>query len=82
MKKSLNRLIPLVLSLVLAGCSSASSAASDQSSGISGTYNAARIAAEELMELYEGRFVHIVDSLGCGFGNGARCMRGLGREGQ
>ena len=39
MKKSLNRLIPLVLSLVLAGCSSASSAASDQSSGISGTFS-------------------------------------------
>ena len=40
------------------------------SSGISGTYNAARIAAQELMELYRSRFVHIVDSLGCGFGNG------------
>ena len=38
------------------------------SSGISGTYNAARLAAQELMELYKGRFVHIVDSLGCGFG--------------
>ena len=45
------------------------------SSGISGTYNAARIAAEELMELYEGRFVHIVDSLGCGFGNGLLAVR-------
>lgn len=40
------------------------------SSGISGTYQAARLAAQELMELYTGRFVHIVDSLGCGFGNG------------
>ncbi len=45
------------------------------SSGISGTYNAARLAAEELMELYEGRFVHIVDSLGCGFGNGLLAVR-------
>ena len=45
------------------------------SSGISGTFNAARIAAEELMELYEGRFVHIVDSLGCGFGNGLLAVR-------
>ena len=53
------------------------------SSGISGTYNAARIAAEELMELYEGRFVHIVDSLGCGFGNGLLAVRAarLSREG-
>lgn len=40
------------------------------SSGISGTYNAARLAAQELMETYKDRFVHIVDSLGCGFGNG------------
>ena len=40
------------------------------SSGISGTYNAARIAAQELMEQYRERFVHIVDSHGCGFGNG------------
>lgn len=40
------------------------------SSGISGTYNAARIAATELMEKYTDRFIHIVDSLGCGFGSG------------
>jgi len=45
------------------------------SSGISGTYNAARIAAEELRELYTGRFIHIVDSLGCGFGNGLLAVR-------
>ena len=44
------------------------------SSGISGTYNAARLAAQELMEQYKGRFVHIVDSLGCGFGNGILAM--------
>ncbi|MCR4902750.1 MAG: DegV family protein [Butyrivibrio sp.] len=40
------------------------------SSGISGTYNAAKVAAEELMEEFPGRFIHIVDSMGCGFGNG------------
>ncbi len=40
------------------------------SSGISGTYAAAVTAAKELMEEFSGRFVHIVDSLGCGFGNG------------
>ena len=44
------------------------------SSGISGTYNAARIAAQELMEQYRSRFVHIVDSHGCGFGNGLLAM--------
>ena len=53
------------------------------SSGISGTCNAARIAAGELMELYNGRFVHIVDSLGCGFGNGLLAVRAaeLSRQG-
>ena len=53
------------------------------SSGISGTCNAARIAAGELMELYKGRFVHIVDSLGCGFGNGLLAVRAaeLSRQG-
>ncbi len=40
------------------------------SAGISGTYNAARLAATELMEEFPERFVHIVDSQGCGFGNG------------
>ncbi len=40
------------------------------SSGISGTCSAARIAAQELMEEYPSRFVHIVDSLGCGLGSG------------
>ena len=45
------------------------------SSGISGTYNAARIAAEELMEEFPDRFVHIVDSHGCGFGNGILAER-------
>ena len=53
------------------------------SSGISGTYNAARIAAQELMDMYTGRFVHIVDSLGCGFGNGLLAVKaaGLSRQG-
>ena len=45
------------------------------SSGISGTYNAAMAAATELMEKYKDRFVHIVDSLGCGFGNGLLAIR-------
>ena len=40
------------------------------SSGISGTYNAAVLAAKELMERYRERFIHIVDSHGCGFGSG------------
>ncbi len=53
------------------------------SSGISGTYNAARLAAEELMELYPGRFVHVVDSMGCGFGSGLLAVRAaeLSRQG-
>ena len=45
------------------------------SSGISGTYNVAVYAAEELMEQYPGRFIHIVDSKGCGFGNGILAVR-------
>jgi len=45
------------------------------SSGISGTCNAARVAARELMERYAERFVHIVDSQGCGFGNGLLAVR-------
>ena len=45
------------------------------SSGISGTYNVAVNAAEELMEQYPGRFIHIVDSKGCGFGNGILAVR-------
>ena len=53
------------------------------SSGISGTYNAARIAAQELMEQNPGRFVHIVDSRGCGFGNGMLAIKAaqLSRDG-
>ena len=53
------------------------------SSGISGTYNAARAAAAELMETFPERFVHIVDSHGCGFGNGLLAVMAarLSREG-
>ncbi|WP_026507005.1 DegV family protein [Butyrivibrio sp. MC2013] len=45
------------------------------SSGISGTYNAAVAAAIELMEEYPDRYIHIVDSLGCGFGNGLLALK-------
>jgi len=45
------------------------------SSGISGTYNAARMAAEELAETYPERRVEIIDSLGCGFGSGLLAVR-------
>ena len=53
------------------------------SSGISGTYNAAINAADELMEELPGRFIHIVDSHGCGFGNGLLAVRAakLAKEG-
>ena len=40
------------------------------SSGISGTFQAAELAAAELMEDFKGRFVHIVDSRTCGLGTG------------
>lgn len=40
------------------------------SSAISGTYQAAVTAAEELMGIYPDRFVFILDSRGCGFGGG------------
>ena len=54
------------------------------SSGISGTYNAACIAARELKEDFKNRFIHIVDSLGCGFGNGLLAVKAaeLSREGK
>lgn len=53
------------------------------SSGISGTYNAAINAANEIMEEYPDRYVHIVDSQGCGFGNGILALRAaeLNRQG-
>lgn len=53
------------------------------SSGISGTYQAARLAAQELMEEHPGRTVRIIDSHGCGFGSGLLAVRGaeLARKG-
>lgn len=53
------------------------------SSGISGTYNAAVAAANELMEEYPDSFIHIVDSHGCGFGNGILALKAaeLSRDG-
>lgn len=53
------------------------------SSGISGTYNAAVNAAEQLLEEYRDRIVHIVDSHGCGFGNGMLAVKAaqLSRQG-
>ena len=55
------------------------------SSGISGTYQAAKIAAEELMETYPERTVRVVDSLGSGFGTGlmackAADLRAAGKD--
>lgn len=47
------------------------------SSGISGTYNAAINAANELMEEYPDCFIHIVDSHGCGFGNGILALKAV-----
>lgn len=54
------------------------------SSGISGTIQAARIAAEELLEEFPGRTVHIVDSLGAGLGSGLLACRAsdLRKEGK
>lgn len=40
------------------------------SSGISGTYQAATIAARDLMDDYKDRLVHVVDSRTCGLGTG------------
>lgn len=45
------------------------------SSGISGTIQAARIAAEELSDEFPGRTVRVVDSLGAGFGPGLLACR-------
>lgn len=45
------------------------------SSAISGTCHAAETAAKELTETYPDRFVHVVDSLGCGFGGGLLAIR-------
>lgn len=46
------------------------------SSGISGTIQAARLAAEELSAEFPDRTVRIVDSMGAGFGTGLLACRG------
>lgn len=53
------------------------------SSGISGTYQAAILAKEELEEEFPQRYVHIVDSHGCGFGIGLLVLQAveLSRQG-
>ncbi len=53
------------------------------SSGISGTCHAAETAAMELREEFPDRFIHIVDSLGCGFGSGLLAVKAaeLSRQG-
>nr|MBQ6241224.1 DegV family protein [Lachnospiraceae bacterium] len=45
------------------------------SSGISGTFSAAVAAAQELMAEFKDRFIHIVDSMGCGLGTGMLAAR-------
>lgn len=47
------------------------------SSGISGTFNAARLSAEELMKAYPERKVEVIDSLGCGFGSGLLAVKAV-----
>lgn len=46
------------------------------SSGVSGTYQSAVIASQELMEAFPGRTVRVVDSLGAGLGTGLLTCRG------
>lgn len=45
------------------------------SSGVSGTLQAARIAAEELQERFPERTVRVVDSMGAGLGTGLLALR-------
>lgn len=45
------------------------------SSGISGTYNAARLAAEELRDKYPERRIEVFDSMGAGLGIGLLAMK-------
>ena len=53
------------------------------SSGISGTYQAAVNAKNELAEEFPDQYIHIVDSRGCGFGSGLLAIRAaeLSRQG-
>ena len=46
------------------------------SSGVSGTFQAANLAAEELMEEYPDRKIRLVDSLSAGLGTGILACRG------
>jgi len=48
------------------------------SSGISGTFNAARLAKNELEEKYPSRKVVVIDSHGCGFGNALLAVKADG----
>lgn len=43
------------------------------SSGLSGSYNSSRIAAEELLEEYPDRKIVVIDSLGASLGQGLLC---------
>ena len=45
--------------------------------GISGTYQAALMAADELMEQFPGRVVRIINSKTCGMGSGLQVMRAV-----
>ena len=47
------------------------------SSGVSGSCNSARIAAEELEEKYPERRIRIIDTLGASLGEGLVAMRGI-----
>lgn len=47
------------------------------SSGISGSYHSACIAAEELAETFPGRRVRVVDTLGASLGEGLQVMRAV-----
>ena len=50
------------------------------SSGISGSYNMAEVAAKELMEQYPGRRIRLVDTLGASLGEGLLVMRAVERR--
>lgn len=52
------------------------------SSGISGTFQAAKLAAMELMEEFPDRTVRLIDSLGAGFGPGLLAMRAADLRGE
>ena len=47
------------------------------SSGISGSFNSARIASEQLLETYESRKILLVDSLGASLGEGVLVLEAI-----